>query len=98
MSKRALKSYLKTLEKDQLEEQIMELYDKFKEVKAFYNFAFNPKEDHLMEEAKFKISKEYFPLTRRRPKMRRSVAQKTIKQFKLLGVEPFLIADLMLRH
>ena len=96
MSKRALKIYLKELKKSQLEEQILELYQKFKEVKAYYNFAFNPKEELLMEEAKFKISKEYFPLNGRRPKTRRSVAQKIIKQFKLLGVEPSLIIDIML--
>jgi len=96
MSKRALKKYLHGLKKVELEDQILDLYDRFKEVKAFYNFAFNPKEDKLMEEAKFKISREYFPLTRRRPKMRRSVAQKLIKQFITLGVEPHLTAEIML--
>ena len=96
MSKRALKKYLHELDKDQLEEQIMDLYDRFKEVKTYYNFAFNPNEDKLMEDAKFKISKEYFPLTSRRPKMRRSVAQKLIKNFITLGVDSILVADLML--
>ena len=96
MSKRALKKYLHGLKKVELEDQILDLYERFKEVKAFYNFAFNPKEEKLMDEAKFKISREYFPLTRRRPKMRRSVAQKLIKQFITLGVEPHLTAEIML--
>ena len=96
MSKRALKKYLNDLDKDQLEEQIMDLYDRFKEVKTYYNFAFNPNEEKLMEDAKFKISKEYFPLSRRRPKMRRSIAQKLIKNFITLGVDSVLIGDLML--
>ena len=36
MSKRALKKYLTDLSKDELEEQITELYDRLKEVKEFY--------------------------------------------------------------
>ncbi|OQX98965.1 MAG: hypothetical protein B6I20_10435, partial [Bacteroidetes bacterium 4572_117] len=62
MSKRELKKYLQGLNKKQLEEQINDLYLWFKEVKTFYDFVFNPKEGQLLEECKFKISKEYFPL------------------------------------
>ncbi|MCV9928739.1 DUF6155 family protein [Flavobacterium sp. LS1R49] len=102
MSKRDLKKYLNDLTKEQLEEQIIELYEKFSPVKVYYNFVFNPKEETLLQECKLKISHEYFPVrvkaTRRRvkPKMRRSVAQKYIKHFILLGVDPFVIADVML--
>lgn len=96
MSKRDLKEYLHQLSKEQLQEQITDLYTRFKEVKEFYDFAFNPKENKLMEECKFKISKEYFPLSGRKAKMRRSVAQKYIRHFQRLGVEPALCADVML--
>ncbi|WP_047245361.1 DUF6155 family protein [Maribacter thermophilus] len=96
MSKRALKSYLSDLNKSELQEQIIELYDKFPAVKTYYDFAFNPKEDKLVQEAKTKISNEYFPLKRKRPKARRSVAQKYIKHFIKLGVAPNLVADVML--
>ena len=96
MSKRALKKYLGTLEKEQLEEQILDLYERFGEVKTFYNFVFNPKEDKLVQDAKYKISKEYFPTGSRRPKARRSVAQKYIKHFLKLGLDPILLADVML--
>ncbi len=100
MSKRDLKKYLTELNKQQLEEQILELYEKFPAVKTYYNFVFNPKEDILLQESKIKISNEYFPQKTgakpRRPKMRRSVAQKYIKHFILLGVDPFVIGDLML--
>ena len=95
MSKRALKTYLSTLPKKALEDQILELYEKFPTVKTFYDFAFNPKEEKLVQEAKAKISNEYFPLKRRRPKARRSVAQKYVKHFIKLGVDPHLIADVM---
>ena len=96
MGKRALKKYLVELKKKELEAQLIDLYDRFPVVKEYYNFIFNPKEDKLVQEAKAKISNEYFPLKRRRPKARRSVAQKYIKHFITLGVEPHLIADLML--
>ena len=100
MSKRDLKKYLNGLTKQQLEDQILELYEKFGPVKVYYNFVFNPKEDTLLRECKLKISQEYFPLQtkgkRKKPKMRRSIAQKYIKHFILLGVDPFIIADIML--
>ena len=95
MSKRDLKKYLSDLTKDQLEEQVLDLYLRFNEVKTFYNFVFKPKEDKLLEEAKFKISKEYFPVGRRKPKARRSVAQKFIKHFIQLGVDAYVIAEIM---
>ena len=100
MSKRDLKKYVAELNKEQLEEQILELYEKFSPVKVYYNFVFNPKEETLLQECKLKISNEYFPFKkvgrRSKPKMRRSVAQKYIKHFILLGVDPFIIADVML--
>ncbi|SHH52270.1 DUF6155 family protein [Flavobacterium defluvii] len=101
MSKRDLKKYLTELTKGQLEEQLIELYEKFSPVKVYYDFVFNPKEDKLLQESKVKISHEYFPVKkpnakwRPRAKMRRSVAQKIIKHFIMLGVDPFIIADLM---
>lgn len=96
MSKRALVKYLQSLEKQELEDQVLDLYARFKPVQTYYNFVFNPKEDKLVEEAKFKISREYFPTSTRKPKMRRSVAQKFIKQFITLGLDPALIAEVML--
>ena len=96
MSKRDLKKYVSELTKPQLEEQIIELYDKFKDVNTFYNFVFKPNEKNLVKDAKLKITNEYFPIRGKRPKMRRSVAQKFIKHFILLGVDSFIIADIML--
>jgi hypothetical protein len=96
MSKRELSKYLHSLSKKELETQVQELYDRLKEVREFYNFVFNPKEDIMVDEAKFKISKEYFPAANRKPKRRRSVAQKFIRTFIKLGVDPHLVADVML--
>ncbi|MCJ7466462.1 MAG: DUF6155 family protein [Maribacter sp.] len=96
MSKRALKKYLTELRKTELEMQLLDLYDRFPVVKAYYDFVFNPKEDKLLQAAKAKISNEYFPVKRKKPKARRSIAQKYIKHFITLGVDPHLIGDLML--
>lgn len=96
MSKRDLKKYLGGLDKAQIEEQFLELYDKFGEVKTYYDFVFNPKEEKLVGEAKAKIANEYFPVKTKRAKLRRSTAQKIIKHFLMLGVDPFAVADVML--
>jgi hypothetical protein len=97
MSKRDLKKYLGELDKEQLLEQLIELYEKFTAVKEYYDFVFNPKEEKRLQEAKLKISNEYFPIGKtRKAKMRRSTAQKIIKHFITLGVDPFVIADVML--
>jgi len=42
------------------------------------------------------ISKEYFPVNSRKPKARRSVAQNIIKHFIQLGVDAYIVADVML--
>lgn len=96
MSKRAFKKYIAELPKEALEEQLLDLYQRFGPVKTYYDFAFNPKEEKLLNEAKAKIRNEYFPLKRRRPRARRSVAQKYIRHFRTLGMADTLIADLML--
>ena len=96
MSKRDLKKYLDSLDKAQVMEQFLEMYDKFGDVKTYYDFVFNPKEDKLVGEAKAKISNEYFPIKTKRAKLRRSTAQKYIKHFIMLGVDPFSVADVML--
>lgn len=97
MSKRELKKYLTGLNKSQLSEQIIDLYDRFKDVKTFYDFAFNPNEDKVLNEFKTRISREYFPgKGRKKAKARPSIAQKRIKQFIVLEMNPVVILDAML--
>jgi len=95
MSKRELRKYLKELTKEQLENQIVDLYDRFKNLKEYYDFAFNPRENELIEQCRFQISKEYYPVGSRKAKMRRSVAQKWIKKLILLDADASLLADVM---
>jgi hypothetical protein len=96
MGKQKLKSYLKNLEKDELEEQLIELYDTSKDVKKYYDFLLNPKEERLSDDWKSKISKEYFPTHGKRRKARRSIGQKAVKELEFLGVSPDVIADIRL--
>ncbi|SFT89100.1 hypothetical protein SAMN05216474_2971 [Lishizhenia tianjinensis] len=96
MSKAKLKKHLQELNEEQLREQIIELYEKFAPVKTYFNFAFNPREDKLIEDARVKISKEYFPTTKRRAKLRRTTATKLIKHFQSLEMSPDKVADIML--
>lgn len=97
MSKRALVKYLQSLSKEELENQVLDLYTRFKPVKTYFDFVFHPKEDRLIEEAKFKINKEYFP-AKGKVKARRSVAQKIIKHFLTLELKAEGTADVMLFH
>jgi hypothetical protein len=60
MSKRDLKKYVNELTKEQLEEQILELYEKFSSVKVYYNFVFNPQEEKLLQECKLKFQVNIF--------------------------------------
>lgn len=96
MSKRDLENYLKDLTKKQLTNQLLDLYKRFKEVKVYYDFAFNPQEDKLIEDFKTRVGKEYFPQGKRKPKMRRSIAQKLIKHFIIIELNPTLLLDAML--
>ena len=95
MSKKLLQKHLVELQKEHLEIMVLDLYDKFPEVKTYFNFVFNPNENKLLEQARVKVANEFFPLKRKRPKARRSVAQKYIKHFKTLGMSPELIAEFM---
>ena len=96
MSKTTLKKELQKLTKEQLVEQVLDLYDKNKSVKEFYNFYLNPaSEKELFEKYKQVIVNEFYP-KRGDSKMRFSVCKKAISDFKALSPEPELIADLML--
>ncbi|MDP3180463.1 MAG: DUF6155 family protein [Bacteroidota bacterium] len=86
---------MKELTKEQLEDQVADLYQRFKNVKEYYDFAFNPNENALIEQCRFQISKEYYPVGSRKAKLRRSVAQKWIKKLISLDADPSLLADVM---
>lgn len=95
MSKAQLKKHLSTLNKEQIIEVILELYDARKEAMEYLEFYLNPNEDEKLEEYKRIIRDEFFP-KRGEPKCRFNVCRKTISDFKKLKPHPACLADLML--
>lgn len=95
MSTSKLKKYLKTLSKEDLIKQILELDKKFKVVLEYYEFYLNSDIDAVVKKYKKQIEQEFYPM-RGNPKMRLSVARKAIADAKKLGLPPDAMADLML--
>jgi hypothetical protein len=97
MSKAALKKELQKLTKEQLVEQILDLYDKNKSVKELYEFYLHPhNENELAEKYKRIIRKEFDVSNPMRAGLKFSVAKRAISDFKDLQPSPELLADVML--
>jgi hypothetical protein len=97
MSKSALKKDMQKLTKEQLIEQILDLYSKNKAVKTFYEFYLNQtNEKELLGKCKKVIGKEFGKENPIRANLRFSVAKKAIAELKELKVSPQIIADAML--
>ena len=95
MSKAQLKKQLKTLEKDEIIEMVIELYDARKEAKEYLEFYLNPNESSKLDEYKKIIENEFYPSCGN-PKTRFSVCRKAVNDFMKLKPAPELVADLML--
>jgi hypothetical protein len=97
MSKSALKKELQKQTKEQLIEQVLDLYDNNKAVKEFYEFYLNPlNEKELFEKYKAIIIHEFYPKGKYSdPKMRFSVCKKAIADFRALKPSTELLAELM---
>lgn len=97
MSKSALKKELLKLTKEQLVEQILDLYEKNKSIKEFYDFYLNPhNEKELVAKYKKIIRKEFNVERPERSSEKFSVAKKAISEFKSLQPSPKALADVML--
>ncbi|WP_341459999.1 DUF6155 family protein [Parabacteroides goldsteinii] len=97
MSKAQLKKHLSALNKEQIIEVMLELYDARKEAKEYLEFYLNPNEDEKLEEYKRIIRDEFFP-RRGEPKCRFNICRKAISDFKKLKPHPACLADLMLYY
>lgn len=97
MSKSKLKKELNNLTKEQLVEQILDLYDKNKAVKEFYDFYLNPlNEKELAEKYKKLIVKEFDVARPEQSGLKYSVAKRAITDFRDLQPSPEMLADVML--
>ena len=96
MSKTQLKKHLLSLTKEQLVEQVLDLYESYKPVKEFYSFYMNPNENELFEKHKAVIVNEFYPKGKfNEPRTRFVVAKKAITEFSTLKPSPKLVGDLM---
>ena len=95
MSKAEVKKYIKSLERNSLEELVMDLYSARKEAKEYLEYVIKPNDKGKLEEYREIITKEFFP-SRGESKMRFSVCRKAVSEFKSLDPAPEFLADLML--
>jgi len=97
MSKSNLKKHLKQLNKADLEKEILKMYDRFKEVKQYYELDLSGDTTKILEEYKKKMDKEYFP-TRGFGKARSSVSRKIITDFKKISIFQKDVIELILHR
>ncbi|MCL2290631.1 MAG: DUF6155 family protein [Bacteroidetes bacterium] len=97
MSKPILKKELQKLTKEQLIDQILDLYEKNKAVKEFYNFYLNPRnEKELAKKYKKLMRKELHVENPERGSFKFSIAKRIISDFKYLQPSSEALADVML--
>lgn len=95
MSKSELKKHLNTLDKKQIIEMVLDLYDARKEAKEYLEYYLNPNEKIKLKEYK-EIILDEFNASDFKCKCRFSVCRKAISDFKKLHPSPSNLADLML--
>lgn len=91
-----LKKHLKSKSAAELVKDIGELYNKFSDVKDYYQSTLTQTgKGEVFNKYKLIVRNEFFPL-RGEPKMRLSVARKAVNDFKKMSSSPEDIADLMI--
>lgn len=95
MSKASVRKYLQTLDREALEEVLMDLYATHRDVKNFLDFIVKPDEHALFEKYRAQMMKEFFP-KRGKAKARFSVGKRIVKEFRSFDPDPLLVADLLL--
>lgn len=94
-TKSELTKYLKELDKKGLENEVKKLYDKFKEVKQYYELEFCEDTTEILNQYKKKIKQEYFP-SRGFGKARNGVSRKVISDFKKISIFKKDVIELLL--
>jgi hypothetical protein len=97
MSKSTLKKELQKLSKEQLLEQILDLYEKNKSVKEFFDFYLNPgNEKKLSEKYKKIIRKEFGEHNPMNARLNFSVARRAVTDYCDLQPTPESQADVLM--
>lgn len=96
MSKTELKKHLQSLTKEQVIEQVLELYGNCKPAKEYLEYLLNPDEKEQFNKFKTIIINEFYPKGNRfNPSIRFSVAKKAIADFRTLKPSTELLSDLL---
>ena len=95
MSKAQLKKHLNTLDKFQIIEMVMELYDARKEARDYLDYYVNPNENKELEKFKKIVLKEFDDDISRDPQCRFSVCRKALSDFKKLSPSADTLAEAM---
>jgi len=97
ISIKTLKTYLSQRTKEELMDEITDLFSKFEMVKDYYQEKSGVEEGKILEKYKSQITHEFFPV-RGFGKARLSVARKAVTDFKKLSKSKEELADLMLHY
>jgi hypothetical protein len=91
--KREFTKFIKTLDEDSLAKELQKLYNKFPEIKKYYQMELSPTTDKVVNEYKVKLRKEYFrPTSLGRGKS--SVSRKLIAGFKKIAIHQSDVIEL----
>ena len=96
MSKSLLKTHLQSLTKEQIIEQVLDMYETYKPAKEYFDYLLNPNEKEHFNKYKSVIINEFYPKGKNsEPTTRFSIAKRAIADFSNLKPSPQLIAELM---
>lgn len=98
-NKRELNKYLEHLSKKELEQEVLKLYSKFKEIKAYYQLELGSPEDRaeLLANYKEQITLKYFP-KRGFGDPSNAEIRKILNQYKKIAIFKHEIAALLLHR
>jgi len=95
-TKKDLSKYLKQSSKADLEKEVKKLYDKFSEVKKYYEMEFTEDTTKIVKEYKKKLYKEYFTSRGAPGKGSSNASRKVITDFKKIAIFQKDVIDLLL--
>ena len=94
-SKKTLLHHLEQLETEELREEVIRLYDKFNQVKEYYQSELSEGENPLLESYKKRIRSAYFPKTGK-GRRKNSRVRKLLGEYKKVAVFDYDMIDLLL--
>lgn len=97
LTKKALLKHLDKSDKEDIIREVVTLFDKFKDVKEFYQAELSDEANPLLEKYKKKITKAYSGANRKERTTNINV-NKLLKEFKRISIYDRELADLMLHR